>query len=214
MNLESTRILADARTLTVATIHDRQLATDLFDAIRSFRKQCEEQKELTVRPLKAAYDSAKIPFDGFIKECQTHEKALTDKMFAYDLEVDRLARIEQARLQALTDKANAKIEARAEAKGIAPVFKAAPVVPTPPKTVVTQAGTTQTRRVHVVYTVRGVEGEVRADNPLVAALLRDYPALFVLDPVRFQALAKTGMLDIHPSVTKTEQYIYTQRQGG
>jgi hypothetical protein len=155
-----------------------------------------------------------VPFDTFVKECQGHEATLQGKMSVWDREQERLARIEQARLQAIVDKANAKIEAKAEAKGIEPVFKVAPVVQAPPKSIETQAGTTQSRSVKKVY---GIKGDVAkamafdASSSLVSDLLKVYPALFVLDRVKFNALAKTGMLDNHPNVEMTEEYVYSQR---
>jgi hypothetical protein len=210
---EKTRF-TEATAITVRSRTDRQLAADLWDAIRKFRKDAEAQKEEVCRPLKTAWDQAKVPFDIFVKECQGHEATLQGKMSAWDREQDRLAKIEQDRLQAIADKANAKIMEKAEAKGIEPVLKVAPVVQAPPKSIETQAGTTQSRSTRKVYGIRGVNPlapELRADSPLVAQLLKDYPALFVLDRVKFNALAKTGMLDGHPCVEITEEYVYSQR---
>jgi hypothetical protein len=209
-------VIEAAKALTVQSISNRQRAADLWDAIRAFRKQSEAQKEEVCRPLKSAWDSAKVPFDAFIKECQGHEAALQAKMSAWDREQDRLAKIEQARLQAITDKANAKIEAKAEAKGVEPVLKVAPVVQAPPKSIETQAGTTQSRSVRKVYRVKtlGVENlltQFTAANQSVAQLAKDFPAIFVLDMPKFNALAKTGMLDKHPNVEITEEYVYSQR---
>lgn len=210
-------IITEAQALTVHTVSARQRAADLWDAIRAFRKQAEAQKEEVCRPLKTAWDSAKVPFDTFVKECQGHEATLQGKMSAWDRDQDRLARIEQERLQAITDKANAKIEAKAEAKGIEPVFKVAPVVQAPPKSIETQAGTTQSRSTKKVYKVKGATGALPvltawdASSPYVAQLLKDYPALFVLDTVKFNKLASAGMLDNHPNVEMTEQYVYSQR---
>ena len=207
-------MIEEAKALTVQTQSNRQRAADLWDAIRAFRKQAEAQKETVCRPLKTAWDDAKVPFDTFVKECQGHEATLQGKMSVWDRDQERLARIEQARLQAIVDKANAKIEAKAEAKGIEPVLKVAPVVQAPPRNIETQAGTTQSRSVKKVY---GIKGDVSkamafdASSPFVSELLKLYPALFVLDRVKFNALAKTGMLDNHPNVEMTEEYVYSQR---
>ena len=207
-------MIKEAKALTVQTLSNRQRAADLWDAIRAFRKQAEAQKETVCRPLKTAWDDAKVPFDTFVKECQGHEATLQGKMSVWDRDQERLARIEQARLQAIVDKANAKIEAKAEAKGIEPVLKVAPVVQAPPRNIETQAGTTQSRSVKKVY---GIKGDVSkamafdASSPFVSELLKLYPALFVLDRVKFNALAKTGMLDNHPNVEMTQEYVYSQR---
>ena len=207
-------MIEEAKALTVQTLSNRQRAADLWDAIRAFRKQAEAQKETVCRPLKTAWDDAKVPFDTFVKECQGHEATLQGKMSVWDRDQERLARIEQARLQAIVDKANAKIEAKAEAKGIEPVLKVAPVVQAPPRNIETQAGTTQSRSVKKVY---GIKGDVSkamafdASSPFVSELLKLYPALFVLDRVKFNALAKTGMLDNHPNVEMTQEYVYSQR---
>jgi len=206
-------VIKAAKALTVQSVTNRQRAADLWDAIRAFRKQSEAQKEEVCRPLKSAWDSAKVPFDTFIKECQGHEATLQGKMSAWDREQDRLAKIEQARLQAITDKANAKIEAKAEAKGVEPVLKVAPVVQAAPKSIETQAGTTQSRSTKKVYKIKGVDGQVEltAGDARVGNLVNDFPELFVLDRVKFNALAKTGMLDNHPNVEISEEYVYSQR---
>lgn len=208
-------IIAEAKTLTVRMPGDRKRAADLWDAIRAFRKQEEEVKETHCRPLKTAWDNAKAGHDTFIKECQGYETRLQGLMSAWDREQDRLARAEQDRLQAITDKANAKIEAKAEAKGIEPVLKVAPVVQAPPKSIETQAGTTQSRSTKKVYHVKGEkDGEAitwDASCQSVAQLLKDYPAVFVLDRVKFNRLAGTGMLDNHSNVSIEETFVYSQR---
>ena len=197
--------------LVVKDVPGRKLAADLWDAIRAFRKQAEGQKEEVCRPLKTAWDSAKVPFDTFIKECQGHESTLQGKMSAWDREQDRIARVEQERLQAIVDKANAKIEAKAESKGIEPVLKVAPVVQVPPKSIETQAGTTQSRSMRKVYKIKGGLLDVDASFPGVAELLKQYPQLFELNRTKFNKLAATGMLDNHPNVEITEEYVYSQR---
>jgi hypothetical protein len=191
---------SQASALTVKSATARQLATDLFDAIRAFRKQSEAQKEEVIRPLKTAWDNAKVPFDSFIKECQGHESALQRKMGEWDREQERIAREEQAKLQKKIDEQNAKRIEKAEAKGIEPVLKAAPVVQTPPKSVETQAGTKVTRTIKKVYTPTNL-----------ATLMRDFPQLFELSLPKFNALAKTGMLDGREDVKVTEDYVYSQR---
>lgn len=191
---------SQATALVVKSTTARQLATDLFDAIRAFRKQSEAQKEEVIRPLKTAWDNAKVPFDSFIKECQGHESALQRKMGEWDREQERLAREEQAKIQKRIDEQNAKLIDKAEAKGIEPVLRVAPVVQTPPKSVETQAGTKVTRTVKKVYTPTNL-----------ATLMRDFPQLFDLSLPKFNALAKTGMLDGREDVKVTEDYVYSQR---
>jgi hypothetical protein len=208
-------MIEEAKALTVQTLSNRQRAADLWDAIRAFRKQAEAQKETVCRPLKTAWDDAKVPFDTFVKECQGHETTLQGKMSVWDREQERLARIEQARLQAIVDKANAKIEAKAEAKGVEPVLKVAPVVQMPERNITTQAGSVQGRSSKNVYHIKGEkDGEALvwdASCQSVAQLLKDYPALFVLDRVKFNGVAKTGMLDSHSNVSIEETFVYTQR---
>lgn len=203
--------IEEAKALTVQTVSARQRAADLWDAIRAFRKQAEAQKEEVCRPLKTAWDSAKVPYDAFVKECQGHEATLQQKMSAWDREQDRLAKLEQARLQAIADKANAKRIEKAEAKGVEPVLKVAPVVQAPPKSIETQAGTTQSRSTKKVYKVKTLAAKIDASLPEVEKLVKDFPKLFVLDQVAFNAIAKTGMLDGHPCVEMTEEYVYSQR---
>ena len=197
---EANIVIEEATSLTVQTISARQRAADLWDAIRAFRKQAEAQKEEVCRPLKTAWDQAKVPFDAFVKECQGHEATLQGKMSAWDREQDRLAKVEQAKIQAEIDKKNAKIIEKAEAKGIEPVLKVAPVIQAPPKSIETQAGTTQSRSTRKVYKPKDL-----------TSLMRDFPQLFDLNMPKFNALAKTGLLDNRADVEITEEYVYSQR---
>ena len=197
---EQQTTIDEAKSLAVLTLSARQRAADLWDAIRAFRKQAEAQKEETCRPLKQEWEDAKKPFDAFVKECQGHEATLQQKMSAWDREQDRLARIEQDRLQAIVDKKNEKILAKAEEKGLEPVLKVAPVVQAPPKSIETQAGTTQSRSTRKVYTPKDL-----------TTLMRDFPQLFELSMPKFNALAKTGMLDNRADVEITTEYVYSQR---
>lgn len=203
-----------AKSIVVKTQSDRQKATDLWDAIRAFRKQAEAQKEEVCRPLKTAWEDTKKPFDAFVKECQGYETTLQGKMAAWDREQERVAREEQAKIQAKIDADNAKRIAKAEVKGVEPVLKVAPVVQAPAKSMETQAGTTQTRQVKKVYRVKKeplAMGEIHAGLLSVKNLLADFPQLFVLDSVKFNQLAKSGMLDGHANVEMVEEYVYSQR---
>ena len=206
-------VIREASTLAIQSPLTRQRAADLWDAIRAFRKQEEANKETACRPLKTAWDEAKVPFDAFIKECEGYEKKLNGLMGTWDREQDRLARIEQDRLQAITDKANAKIEAKAEAKGIEPVFKVAPVVQAPPKSIETQAGTTQSRQVKITYGLKGVEdnADIRANDAKIKEFAGLFPGLFALDWVAFRKAASSGMLESCTQVEKREAYVYSQR---
>ena len=207
----ATHLTQEATALAVQNQSGRQRAADLWDAIRAFRKQAEAQKEEVCRPLKTAWDEAKVPFDSFIKECQGHESSLQKKMGEWDREQERIVREEQAKIQAKIDAANAKLIEKAEKKGVEPVLKVAPVVQAPPKSIETQAGTKQTRQVKKVYKVKTVSAKPDASLPELAQLLKDFPKLFVLDQVAFNALAKTGMLDGHACVEMGEEYVYSQR---
>lgn len=203
MDSRAIALLETANTLTVKIAPDRQKAADLWDAIRAFRKQEEANKETTCRPLKTAWDEAKVPFDEFIKKCEAAEKKMQAAMSTWDREQDRLAREEQAKIQAKIDADNAKKIAKAEEKGkdvSEVVLKVAPVVQAPPKSIETQAGTTQSRSVRKVYEPKDL-----------ASLMKAFPNLFDLNMPRFNALAKTGMLEGRADVTVREEYIYTQR---
>lgn len=207
---------SQATALVVKSPSARQLATDLFDAIRAFRKQSEADKETTCRPLKDEWEKAKKPFDDFKKECEGHEEALARKMGEWDREQERLAREEQAKIQAKIDEQNARRIEKAEAKGVEPILRTAPVVPMPERTVSTQAGTTQTRVVRKVYGVKGVQDgtELKANDPRIKDLVSAFPALCVFDWVAFRKLASTGMLDQCAQVEQREEYTYVQRSKG
>jgi hypothetical protein len=197
---EAQTSMSESMALTVKSADGRQRAADLWDALRAFRKQAEAQKEEVCRPLKSAWDEAKKPFDEFVKECQTHEAALQKKMGEWDREQDRLAREEQAKIQAKIDAQNAKAIEKAEAKGIAPVLKVAPVVQAPAKSIETQAGTKQTRTVRKVYEPTNLQ-----------SLMKDFPTLFDINMARFNAAAKLGMFEGRNDVAVKEEYVYSQR---
>lgn len=211
------QILAQSQSLAVKTPATRKQAADLWDAIRAFRKQAEGRKEEVCRPLKTAWDDAKKPFDSFVKECQGAESKLQKAMGEWDREQDRIAKAEQAKIQAKMDAENAKKLAKAEEKGkdlSEVVLKVAPVVQAPPKAIETQAGTIQGRSTRKVYTIKNEPmdmGSIHAGLVSVKQLVTDYPQLFVLDKAKFNALAKTGMLDGHPNVEQGEEYVYSQR---
>ena len=203
MDSKAIALLETANALTVKVATDRQKAADLWDAIRAFRKQEEANKETTCRPLKTAWEEAKVPFDEFIKKCEAAEKKMQTAMSVWDREQERLAKIEQAKIQAKIDAENAKKIAKAEEKGkdlSEVVLKVAAVVQAPPKSIETQAGTTQTRTVKKVYEPKDL-----------ASLMKAFPNLFDLNMPRFNAMAKTGMLDGRADVTIREEYVYSQR---
>ncbi len=213
---ESHDLITRANKLRVLSAPTRKDAAELWDFIRTARKQAEGRKEEVCRPLKTAWDEAKKPFDAFVKECTEAEGKLQKVMGDWDREQDRLARIEQAKIQAKIDAENAKKLAKAEAKGqdvSEVVLKVAPVVQAPPKAIETQAGTTQQRIEKTVYGIKGVVADetVRANHSAVAALLAQQPALFTFDWVAFRKLASTGMLDAVSGVEKRTEYVYSQR---
>lgn len=206
------RCIAECKSLVVNAISARQRAADLWDAIRAFRKQDEQKQEETCRPFKDNWEKAKKPFVEFQKECKEHESILQFKMSEWDREQDRISRELQAKIQAQIDANNKKIMGKAEAKGVDPVLKVAPVVQAPPKVIQTQAGTNQLRTEKTVYGIRGcLDTNVRADNKNVAELLAKFPGLFELDWVAFRKLASTGMLDGIDCVEKRTEYVYSQR---
>lgn len=199
----SLALVRRSESLVVNTPPTRQDAASLWDLIRTARKQEEANKETICRPLKTAWDQAKVPFDEFIKKCQAAEKKMQAAMSEWDREQDRLARMEQAKIQAKIDAENAKKIEKAEAKGkdvSEVVLKVAPVVQAPPKSIETQAGTTQTRILKKVYKPRDLK-----------SLMAAFPSMFDINMPRFNALAKTGMLDGRADVEITDEYIYTQR---
>ena len=194
------RTLSEAAGLFIKNQPARELATNLFDAIRAFRKQSEAHKEEVTRPLKTAWEDAKKPFDDFKKECETHEAALQRKMGEWDREQERIAREEQAKIQRKIDEQNAKRIEKAEANGVEPILKVAPVVAAPPKSMETQAGTKVTRTVKKVYEPTDLK-----------SLMAAFPSLFDINMARFNALAKTGMLDGRTDVSVREEFVYSQR---
>ena len=211
---DATPLIAEAASLTISTVPGRQRAADLWDAIRAFRKQAEARKETVCRQLKTAWDEAKVPFDTFVKECQGHEATLQRLMSTWDCEQEALARAEQAKIQAAIDAKNAKIIDKAEAKGVEPILKVAPVVVAPPKNITTQAGTVQGRSAKTIYGIAGVptDATMNAADPLAAELLAAFPALFQFDWVAFRKLAGLGMMKHCKTVTESIEYNYSQRK--
>lgn len=199
----SKAVMEQAKGLVVQGQAARKQAADLWDALTAFKKQADDQKEEVCRPLKTAWEDAKKPFDDFVKECKEHLAELSKKMAEWDREQDRLARIEQAKIQAKIDAQNAKALAKAEAKGTdvsEVVLKAAPVVQAPAKSITTQAGTKQVRQTKKVYTAKNL-----------ATLMRDFPQIFDLNQAKFNKLGAAGMLDGREDVEITEEYVYSQR---
>lgn len=202
--------MKEAGALTVKTVEARQQAADLWDALRAFRKQAEAQKEEVCRPLKTQWDEAKQPFDAFIKECQGYETALGKKMAEWDREQARIAREEQARLQAKIDAQNAKAIERAEKKGVEPVVKPVPVVQPPAKSIETQAGTMQTRKTVKKWRIQGLDPEQVAKLPASDPRLKEVPReCLVVDPIKVNALVKVGL---QPACVEVyEDFTYAQR---
>ena len=125
-------------------------------------------------------------------------------MGEWDREQERLAKIEQAKIQAKTDAENAKNLAKAKEKGkdLSEVaLKVAPVVQAPAKTVHTQAGTKITQTVKKIYEPKDL-----------ASLMKEFPQLFDINMARFNAMAKTGILDGRDDVKVREEFVYAQRR--
>ena len=204
-----------AKALAVVSVSGRQQAADLWDAIRAFRKQAEAQKEEVCRPLKSAWDQSKVPFDTFVKECQGHEATLQRKMSDWDREQEQFARKVQAEIQAKIDAVNAKRIAKAEAKGIEPVLRVAPIVEGPAKSIETQAGTTQNRSSRTCFGIKNaVDNEdIRSNDPRIKDIMSLAPHLCIFDWVAFRKMASTGFFDGHEQVTQRNEFIYTQRAG-
>ena len=213
---DATPLTGEAKILAVSTISGRQRAADLWDAIRAFRKQAEAQKETVCRPLKTAWDEAKVPYDTFVKECQGHESTLQKLMSEWDQKQEAFARAEQAKIQAAIDARNAKIIEKAEAKGVEPVLRTAPVVQMPERNILTQAGSIQGRTSHKIYGVKGAPDgtELKSNDLRITEIMAAFPMLCVFDWVAFRKLASTGMLDSCPQVEQREEYTYVQRSGG
>lgn len=214
-NPNALRVMQQAPTLRVESVAGRTEAADIWDAIRAFRKQAEEQKEDICRPLKQTWEETKKPFDDFVKECKEAEARLQRMMSDWDREQLRLQREEQARLQRLVEEENARrrLDAVMLPEEPAAPLLVTPILPVVPKTIATSSGTTQTGTVKKTYAVCSQELRLHAGLPDCAALLKDFPQLFVLDQVAFNGLAKAGLLDGRPDVTVSETMIYTQRRG-
>jgi len=210
------RVVESAGELIIRNTTGRKEAGDIWDAIRGFRKQAEEQKEEVCRPFKSAWEETKKPFDDFMKECKEKEALLQRLMSDWDREQLRMQREEQALLQELADKENQRRRLDAEMMPEVPPapLVVVPIVPVKPKTVETIAGTKQTSTVKKIYAVKDAQGaeRIHAGLKFCAGLLKDFPNLFVLDQVAFNQLAKTGLLDGRDDVTITETIIYTQRK--
>ncbi len=186
--------------VTIRTTPTRQDAATLWSLIRTARKALESEQDTVCGPLKADYERARAPYLEGRKECEAWESRLQKAMGDWDREQERLARVEQERLQAKVDAQNVKILEKAEVKGIEPVLRVAPVVQAPPRSIETQAGTIQSRSRRNVYTPTNL-----------VSLMKDFPQLFELSLSKFNALAKTGILDGRADVTVTEEFIYSQR---
>lgn len=217
--VEETRsLIVKATAIKVENPPTRQDAATLWSLIRTARKAVETEQEEVCGPLKKDYEDKRAPYLELRKECESWEKRLQAAMSAWDREQDRLAREEQAKIQAKIDAENAKKLAKAEEKGkdlSEVVLKVAAVVQAPPKSIETQAGTVSTRVEKTVYgIVNATDNEdLKANDPRISSLLDSFPALFAFDWVTFRKLASTGMLNGNKQVVSRTEYIYTQRSG-
>lgn len=207
----NTELIIRAREIARVTSADqRKLAAELWDSVRGARKAAEAEKEVVCRPLKQAWESAKKPYDQYIRDCEEAERRLQAAMAAYDLEMRRQAEEEQRKLAAKIEAQNQRRLERAEAKGeVPPPLKPIPIVPPPPKSIETQAGTTQTAVVSVEYGLPG-----RQDGDIVTAadlpeLAKACPGLFRLHWPSFKAAAKAGLV---PKGLYEERETITYRQ--
>jgi hypothetical protein len=209
----NTELIIRARFLARVTSADqRKLAADLWDALRGARKQAEAEKEQVCRPLKQAWETAKKPYDLYIRDCEAAEKNLQAAMAAYDLAMRRQAEEEQRKLAAKIEAQNQRRLEKAEAKGeMPPPLKPIPIVPQPPKSIETAAGTTQTAVVTVDYGIPGAtDGDclTAADLPELA---KACPGLFRLHWPSFKAAAKAGVI---PKGLYEERETISYRQRG
>jgi len=215
---ETRALIVRATGVKVNTLPTRQDAATLWSLIRSARKSVEAEQEKVCGPLKTAYEDARQPYLELRKECEAWEKRLQTAMAEWDREQDRLARIEQAKIQAKIDAENARKIAKAEEKGkdvSEVVLKVAPVVQAPAKSIETQAGTISTRTEKTVYGIsNALDNEaLKANDPRLSSLLASFPTLFVFDWVAFRKVASTGVFSGNKQVTSRTEYIYTQRSG-
>lgn len=185
--------------LIVNTKSDRQLAADLWDVIRSLRKDAERQKEEACRPLKQAWDDEKKPYDDFLNECKNHEQKLQEKMSHWDIQLKKYEEIERAKQQALVDKHNSNIAKQSKNSGVEMVMKMPPPIIATPKSVSTSSGNTQTRTVKKIYVPKDIK-----------SLMNSFPQIFEINLTMFNQLGKAGLLDGREDVTVSEQYVYRQ----
>lgn len=185
--------------LVIKINNDRQKATDLWDIIRSLRKDAERQKEEACRPLKQAWDDEKKSYDNFIHECKNHEQSLQNKMSQWDRETKRLSDAEAARQWALIEKENKKIQKMCDKLNTDQVLKVAPIVPTTPKSMEAYSGKKQTSTIIKFYEPTDIQ-----------SLMKDFPQIFDVNHAKFNALGRAGLLDGRSDVKISEKYIYRQ----
>ena len=199
----------------ITTPEQRAEVGRLHAKISQERRDNAELMEAVSKPLYKKYQDARAPFKLAVDTCQLWETHCENSMKAWDREQVRIARQKQDEENRRTNNANNKAIEKAEEKGVAPIIKAPKIIETAaPKTVVTEDGSSSSRRTVKTWTVQGVGPDedltrIPASDPRLASIDR---ANLVLNMTRINQLVRAG--EVPTGITVYDDYDYTGRGGG
>lgn len=148
-----------AKTLVIKTDEDYSKSSDLIKIINDKKKAIESLRKFFTDPLNAQLKNINGLFKPQVEEADEVIKTIKGKMSVFFTEKEEARIKEEARLQAIRDKADAKREAEGKEKIAEPVREIA----VPEKTINTDASTSTVRKVwtHKVKSMSALPDDVK-----------------------------------------------------
>ena len=136
-----------------------EVTLDITKQVKDVAKELKEQKEKFTKPMNESLKNIRDFFRPYEEKLVATEKDLKQKMSAYISEKERAAAAEQARLDAIREKANAKREEKHEEVIQTPVKQVEEV----PKTVKTNIGSSTISKVwkHRIVSIEALPVNVK-----------------------------------------------------
>jgi hypothetical protein len=104
------KALQAAQALQITSQQELTAATDVLSKIKTVGKIIKEKKEAITRPMNEALKQARALFAPIEENYEEAERVIKSKMLAYQQEVDRKAREEQAKIEARVERGTIKPE--------------------------------------------------------------------------------------------------------
>jgi len=109
----STKLLDDARAITIDSNDMFEIAADELAAIKTKAKELDEKRDSLVRPLNTVVKAINDLFRAPLAKLAEGEKIIKDAMLTWTTEQERLAKIERDRLQREADERREKADKEA-----------------------------------------------------------------------------------------------------